>query len=219
MKKYVSAIIKTATMKRLEWVLVCLLIFKLAFAVFPLFSKGKTVSGLAGSLGVNSALAKQPQGSNTKSPVTRKSKIAPVEPVQEATNKVVPLHTEEYQEVDPHKMRDDLLRKEALLDEREERLVQLKKAVQQDMDKLLVLQKDIKAHLQTKLDERQDHSKYLAKMYSSMKPKNAAKLLSELDETLAVNVLILMKPAIAGKILSYLEVKKAARLAKQFYYR
>ncbi len=57
--------------------------------------------------------------------------------------------------------------------------------------------------------------KQLAKIYSSMKPADAAKILDKMDTRLVVNLLANMKDRNAAKILSSLKPEKAARISKK----
>ena len=57
--------------------------------------------------------------------------------------------------------------------------------------------------------------KQLAKIYSSMKPTDAAKILDKMDTKLVVNLLATMKDRNAAKILSSFKPEKAARISKK----
>ena len=63
-------------------------------------------------------------------------------------------------------------------------------------------------------EERQRRVRGLVKMTESMRSAQAAALLSELDQDLAVEVLDKMNPAKAGKALASMEPNKAAKLAE-----
>lgn len=57
--------------------------------------------------------------------------------------------------------------------------------------------------------------KQLAKIYESMKPNDAAKILDKMESSLVVNLLTNMKNRNAAKILSSFKPVKAARISKQ----
>jgi flagellar motility protein MotE (MotC chaperone) len=54
----------------------------------------------------------------------------------------------------------------------------------------------------------------LAKIYGTMKPKEAAKLMENLDDKLVMNIISTMTPDEAAAILSLMEVKKAAKISE-----
>ncbi|MBT8764161.1 hypothetical protein KFV02_09475 [Desulfohalobiaceae bacterium Ax17] len=84
--------------------------------------------------------------------------------------------------------------------------------------KLKQLQK-VEARLKKMLEEanvlKDKKIKHLVDMYANMKPKQAAQVLSTVDEDLAVKILSGMRGRKAGEILSYVEAKKAAKLSEK----
>ena len=205
----------------LEILIAGILVTKLVLAVFPLVSKKVgSISLVTDSLAVNDAIAKESgslSGPSEKTILASNNSSKPDHLVEKGTRQelLVPMDSD----IDLEKIREDLVKREALLKEREKKLEALRASVEKELAQLLTIQSEIKAHLEKQVEEREAKSKYLAKMYSSMKAKKAAKLLVELDEALAVRVLKLMKPEVAGQILTYLDPKKAARLTKEFYYK
>jgi len=205
----------------LEILIAGILFTKLVLAVFPLVSKKVgSISLVTDSLAVNDAIAKESgslSGPSEKTILASNNSSKPDHLVEKGTRQelLVPMDSD----IDLEKIREDLVKREALLKEREKKLEALRASVEKELAQLLTIQSEIKAHLEKQVEERKAKSKYLAKMYSSMKAKKAAKLLVELDEALAVRVLKLMKPEVAGQILTYLDPKKAARLTKEFYYK
>ena len=205
----------------LEILIAGILVTKLVLAVFPLVSKKVgSISLVTDSLAVSDAIAKEngsPSGPSEKTILASNDSSKPDHLVEKGTRQelLVPMDSD----IDLEKIREDLVKREALLKEREKKLEALRASVEKELAQLLTIQSEIKAHLEKQVEEREAKSKYLAKMYSSMKAKKAAKLLVELDEALAVRVLKLMKPEVAGQILTYLDPKKAARLTKEFYYK
>ncbi len=213
----------------LEILVIGIILAKLGLATFPLLKgKASSINIVKDTLSVNDAIAKE---AKTDSPAAGKTVLASndssdvktvishdtKESVTEESNMDLLASTNEG--LDLEKVKEDLMKREALLKEREKKLEALRATVEKEINQLITIQNEIRAHLEKKVAEREAKSKYLAKMYSSMKAKKAAKLLVELDEDLAVKVLKLMKPETAGQILTYLDPKKAAGLTREFYYK
>ena len=72
-----------------------------------------------------------------------------------------------------------------------------------------------KEKAETKNAKSKKGLKQLAKIYSSMKPTDAAKILDKMDTKLVVNLLATMKDRNAAKILSSFKPEKAARISKK----
>ncbi len=213
----------------LEILVIGIVLAKLGLATFPLLKdKASSINIVKDTLSVNDAIAEE---TKTESPAVGKTVLASndssnvktavsddtKESVAKESNMDMLASTNEG--LDLEKVKEDLMKREALLKEREKKLEALRATVEKEINQLITIQNEIRAHLEKKVAEREAKSKYLAKMYSSMKAKKAAKLLVELDEDLAVKVLKLMKPETAGQILTYLDPKKAAGLTREFYYK
>jgi flagellar motility protein MotE (MotC chaperone) len=108
----------------------------------------------------------------------------------------------------------ELQKREDLLRDKEERLGKIEKEVEQKVKDLLALQKEIQAAKAEKLDSQGTKVKSLAKIYGTMKPKEAAKLMENLDEKLVMNIIATMTPDEAASILSLMDVKKAAKISE-----
>jgi flagellar motility protein MotE (MotC chaperone) len=107
-----------------------------------------------------------------------------------------------------------LKRKEQNLQEQEQRLLQMQKEIEQKLQELIVVQKDIQSFRNEKAETKNASIRSLAQIYGTMKPKEAAKLLENMDEKLAVNVLSTMKANEAADILAIMDVKKAAKISE-----
>jgi flagellar motility protein MotE (MotC chaperone) len=107
-----------------------------------------------------------------------------------------------------------LKRKEQNLQEQEERLLQMQKEMEQKLQELIVVQKEIQSFRTEKAETKNASIRSLAQIYGTMKPKEAAKLLENMDEKLAVNVLSTMKPNEAADVLAIMDVKKAAKISE-----
>jgi flagellar motility protein MotE (MotC chaperone) len=108
----------------------------------------------------------------------------------------------------------EIRRKEAELKEKEDRLVKLEKEVEQKVKDLLVLQKEVLSVRTEKAETQNSRVRGLAKIYGTMKPKEAAKLMENLDDKLVMNIIATMTPDEAAAILALMEVKKAAKISE-----
>lgn len=109
---------------------------------------------------------------------------------------------------------DALKRRQEELDRKEQDL----KALQQELDAKLVQLQALETKLSVMLkdaDSTQDAKyKHLVDVLSNMKARQAAEVLSTLDERIAVKVLAGMRGRQAGEILTYAKPTKAARLTE-----
>ena len=63
-------------------------------------------------------------------------------------------------------------------------------------------------------EKTKENVQALVKVYSSMKPGEAARLIEAIDEDLALKIVSGMKSKIAGQVLSQLDVKVAKRISE-----
>ncbi len=108
----------------------------------------------------------------------------------------------------------ELKKKEDQLREKEDRLAKLEKEIEQKVKDLLVLQKEMLAARTEKQESQNTKVRSLAKIYGTMKPKEAAKLLENLDDKLVMGIIQTMTPDEAAAILALIEVKKAAKISE-----
>lgn len=108
----------------------------------------------------------------------------------------------------------ELKRKEQSLQEQEQHLLQMQKEVEQKLQELIALQKEIHTFRTEKSEAKNANIRSLAQIYGSMKPKEAAKLLENMDEKLVVNLLSTMKANEAAEILAIMDFKKAAKISE-----
>jgi flagellar motility protein MotE (MotC chaperone) len=105
-------------------------------------------------------------------------------------------------------------RREAELAARERALAAMEKSVD---DKLAQL-KQVEASIKKLLDQadvlKDARIKRQVETYQAMKPKQAAEVLSNMDQELAVKILTGMKPKVAGEIMTYVKTDKAAKLTE-----
>jgi flagellar motility protein MotE (MotC chaperone) len=108
----------------------------------------------------------------------------------------------------------EIRKKEEQLKEKEERLGKLEKEIEQKVKDLLALQKEIQAVRIEKQETQNTKVRGLAKIYGTMKPKEAAKLMENLDDKLVMGIISTMTPDEAAAILALMEVKKAAKISE-----
>lgn len=112
------------------------------------------------------------------------------------------------------------LAREALARRQEElaRKEQDLRALERDLDERLERMQALEARLQVMLNEaaeiRSAKFRQVVDVMSNMKARQAASMLETLDEKIAVKVLAGMRGRQAGEILTFVETRKAARLAE-----
>ncbi len=116
-----------------------------------------------------------------------------------------------------------LKEKEEELDKKERRLAQLEEELQiqkDEIEKQLKEMKEMRRNISSKLDQKVSADKEsvekLVGVYSNMKPQNAATIISQVEDDLAVKVLGQMNKRNAAAILNYIEPKKARMLSEKF---
>ena len=106
--------------------------------------------------------------------------------------------------------------------EKEEKRIANKKAellaIQDEINKkiamLTTIRDEIRAEKDKKTAAEEQQFKHLIKVYSAMKPQNAAELIERLDINLAIELLSKMKGDDVGKILSFVKIEKAAKISE-----
>jgi flagellar motility protein MotE (MotC chaperone) len=108
----------------------------------------------------------------------------------------------------------ELKRKERNLQEQEQHLLEMQKEVEQKLQELIAVQKDIQNFRNEKAENKNASVRSLAQIYGSMKPKEAAKLLENMDEKLVVSIVSTLKANEAGEIFAVMDSKKAAKISE-----
>jgi len=108
----------------------------------------------------------------------------------------------------------ELMKKEEQLRQKEEYLQQMEQEVENKLKELITLQKEIQAYRTEKEEDQNARIRSLSKIYGSMKPKEAAKLLEKLNDELVVEVISAMTSNDAASVLSSMDVKKAAKISE-----
>lgn len=112
------------------------------------------------------------------------------------------------------------------LAEQQTRLESLKDELTQKIDELARIRQEVEASLAVKekqeeekvrLAREQEEAKlkHLVKVYSSMKPKNAAALIDKLDMEVVLQLFSQMKGEQIGQILTYVSVDRAALVSER----
>jgi flagellar motility protein MotE (MotC chaperone) len=108
----------------------------------------------------------------------------------------------------------ELTKKEEQLKQKEEYLAQMEQEVEKKLKDLMAIQKEIQAYRAEREEGQASKVRSLSKIYGTMKPKEAAKLLENLEENLVVEVISTMSATEAANILSNMDVKKAAKISQ-----
>ncbi len=100
------------------------------------------------------------------------------------------------------------------LEQKIEQMTQIQIDIDASLTKIKAIEKKKNEKNQQKALREEINIKKLVKVYSSMKPKNAAKIIDNLDMAIAEKIFKAMKGDKAGSILSYVEPKRAATISK-----
>jgi flagellar motility protein MotE (MotC chaperone) len=108
----------------------------------------------------------------------------------------------------------EISKKEEQLKEKEERLNKLEKEIEQKVKDLLALQKEFQSARSEKQENQSAKVRGIAKIFGTMKPKDAAKLMENLDDKLVMGIIAILTPDEAASILALMDVKKAAKISE-----
>ena len=108
----------------------------------------------------------------------------------------------------------ELKRREEELRIKELRIKALESKVSKDLEKIEKGISESKQQLGIQDEKTKENVEALVKVYSSMKPEEAANLIEAIDDDLALRIVAGMKSKIAGKVLSKLDVKVAKRISE-----
>lgn len=149
--------------------------------------------------------AAAPKKSATPAPAAQAG-VPPLQPMTETLTHI-------------EKREAELKRKEEQLRQKEEYLSKMEQEVEKKLKDLLAIQKEIQAYRNEKEESQNTKIRSLAKIYGTMKPKEAAKLLDNLEEHLVVSVISTMSADEAANILGNMDVKKAAKISESLSHR
>lgn len=108
----------------------------------------------------------------------------------------------------------ELKKREEELRIKQTRLEALEAKVRKDLDKIEKSISESKEQMGIQDERAKKNVEALIKVYSSMKPEEAANLVEAIDEGLALQIISGMKSKIAGQVLSNLDVKVAKRISE-----
>ena len=108
----------------------------------------------------------------------------------------------------------ELKRREEELRIKELRIKEIEAKVSRDLEKIEKGISESKQQLGMQDEKTKENVQSLIKVYSSMKPEEAAGLIEAIDDDLALKIVAGMKSKIAGKVLSKLDVKVAKRISE-----
>lgn len=143
--------------------------------------------------------------------VEAETKKAPAKQVQ-AVQPQAPVSMEPGGHVDMLRKREEQVRA------REMELRELEMQVTEKISKLEAIEASLKIELEAYKVVAGERVKQLVKIYSTMKPKAAATLMNNLDQDVAVQVILGMKGEIAGAILAGMDPPKAAAISQKLMY-
>jgi len=189
---------------------------------------GRSDKYLAGNLESGMAYAQVKQIDEETEKVREEKEISPLEPqkeeVQETEKIQLPgqmpaVSPEAFSET--FRMIETIENKNQELKKREEelrikqtRLEALEAKVRKDLDKIEKNISESKKQMGIQDEKTKENVEALIKVYSSMKPEDAANLVEAIDEGLALQIISGMKSKIAGQVLSNLDVKVAKRISE-----
>jgi len=162
-----------------------------------------------------------PQGIGNVAPVEANAAAEPAHPPQIRGPSWTFFNPEMDQIVAELKMEKETMRAKAKqLAELEVRLKADRSELDEATKRIGKMQDQVNRDLFRIKDDEAANLKKLAKMYSSMEPASAAKIMRELDDAVVVKIMTLMKDAETGVILDALskmgdlETKRAARISE-----
>jgi flagellar motility protein MotE (MotC chaperone) len=109
----------------------------------------------------------------------------------------------------------ELKKREESLRIKEVRLEALEAKVRKDLEKIEKSISESKEQMGLQDKRTKKNVEALIKVYSSMKPEEAANLVEAIDEDLALKIVSGMKSKIAGQVLSKLDVQVAKRISEK----
>ena len=109
----------------------------------------------------------------------------------------------------------ELKKREEELRLKEVRLEALEAKVRKDLEKIEKSISESKEQMGLQAEKTKENVAALIKVYSSMKPEEAANLVEAIDEDLALKIVSGMKSKIAGQVLSKLDVQIAKNISEK----
>ena len=193
--------------------------FKTIFIVLvtPAIILGFFVSGILES---GSAYAQVKQIDEQAAKVRGEGKILPLEEKEkekvQLPSQVTAVSSETFRMIETIENKNrELKKREEELRIKEVRLEALEAKVRKDLEKIEKSISESKEQMGLQDEKTKENVAALIKVYSSMKPEEAANLVEAIDEDLALKIVSGMKSKIAGQVLSKLDVKVAKRISEK----
>jgi len=105
--------------------------------------------------------------------------------------------------------------REEKLASKEQQLKTLEENIRKDLEKIEKALKESKEQFGLKENQVKKNVDALIKVYSTMKPAEAANLIAAIDQHLALQIISGMKSKVAGQVLSQLDVKVAKAITEK----
>jgi|GEM_PF-587547 flagellar motility protein MotE (MotC chaperone) len=165
--------------------------------------------------GIAYAQVKMLDGKTEEKRNTTDEPILEEEKKVELPTKVPAVNPETFRMIETiEKKNRELKRREEELRIKELRIKAIEAKVSKDLDKIEKGISESKQQLEIQDEKIKNNVESLIKVYSSMKPEEAASLIEAIDDDLALRIVAGMKSKIAGKVLSKLDVKVAKRISE-----
>jgi hypothetical protein len=116
--------------------------------------------------------------------------------------------------VSPMVPRDSTAHQRDALNRRERELLALQEQMKSRIEELRKIEGNVQNMIQQADTSQDDKIRHLIDVYANMKARQAAAVLTTLDERIAVKILAGMRGRQAGEILTYMNADRAARLSE-----
>ncbi|MBI3600463.1 MAG: hypothetical protein HY097_07460 [Nitrospinae bacterium] len=113
------------------------------------------------------------------------------------------------------KKREELAKKENEIKLKEEQLTMIQQSIQQKLNELTAIKSDIEKLITLRKDLEEKSINHLVKVYSTMPPAEAAAQIEKLDRDITIQILSRMKGKSAAKILSNINPAVAVQISEQ----
>jgi flagellar motility protein MotE (MotC chaperone) len=175
---------------------------------------------LSGVLESGSAYAEVKQLDEQAAKVRGEGKILPIDEQEkekiQLPGQVPAVSSETFRMIETIENKNrELKKREEELRIKEVRLEALEAKVRKDLEKIEKSISESKEQMGLQGEKTKENVAALIKVYSSMKPEEAANLVEAVDEDLALKIVSGMKSKIAGQVLSKLDVQVAKRISEK----
>ena len=190
--------------------------------IFMILITAATIPGfyLSGVLESSTAYAQVKQIDEHAGKVQGKGKTLPVEEQEkekiQLPSQVPAVNSETFRMIETIENKNrELKKREEELRIKEVRLEALEAKVRKDLEKIEKNISESKEQMGLQDEKTKENVAALIKVYSSMKPEEAANLVEAIDEDLALKIVSGMKSKVAGQVLSKLDVQVAKRISEK----